>query len=313
MYGTSTYSTHLVIMRVRALLMPILTVAAWRSQHPLTNSNGSLTLSVYNNTAMAGAPYMITLVSGLSFSLSVSGPTSVELTGTLSTKPSDLMMLRCDFGNTTFAMLHIDDHLVCQQGANVGDSCGTPNHECNGTDSPLPVLSKTSLPIRLAMLVDGARAAPVLVKVELELQSGSAPVFTPELPPLEVRRRSLQRSLLDGWGMFYAMSYLDHVLLPHAARIKLAICQVSTSGNCVQQGRIDWQDATGLEADIRLGIHAYDRSYNQLYIGVGGCNISIRGGGGRRLLLLAEIVPSVAPGNGSCDGLALVPVGLSTW
>ena len=107
------------------------------------------------------------------------------------------------------------------------------------------------------------------------------------------------------------MSYLDHVLLPHSARVTLALCEVGAQGKCVVEGRIDWPDPNALAAEIRLGPHAYDRSYNQLFIAAGGCNVSISGGGGDELLLLAEVVGANA--SGACEKLALVPVGATTW
>jgi hypothetical protein len=52
----------------------------------------------------------------------------------------------------------------------------------------------------------------------------------------------MQHSLLQGWGLFYDMSYLDHVLLPHGARVNLALCEVGTNGTCLSEARIDWPD-----------------------------------------------------------------------
>ena len=49
---------------------------------------------------------------------------------------------------------------------------------------------------------------------------------------------SMQAPLRDGWGAFDAMSYLDHVLLPHSARVTLALCEVGAQGKCVVEGRI---------------------------------------------------------------------------
>lgn len=215
--------------------------------------SGSLTLAIYDNTALAGSPYRTKQYPGLSFELPEVQPMSAELTGTLTAGPGDVLTVSCDFGNATFATLRIDDHLVCQHGANSGDGCRTDSHLCNGTDSPLPLLSRTSLPIRLAVIVNETQTTPLAIRVQLKAQSGASVSLSPELPLLEVKRRALQSSLLQGWGAFYAMSYLDHVLLPHAARLKLAICEISADGGCLEQGRIDWPDASGLAADIRLG------------------------------------------------------------
>ena len=123
----------------------------------------------------------------------------------------------------------------------------------------------------------------------------------------------MQRSLLSGWGAFYDMSYLDHVLLPHGARITLALCEVGkgAAGKCLTEARIDWPDHAGLQADLRLGPHAYDRSYNQLFVRThDGCNVSVSAGGGERLLLLAEVVDGAAD---ACANYAIVPIARTTW
>ena len=67
---------------------------------------------------------------------------------------------------------------------------------------------------------------------------------------------TIMAPLRHGWGAFYAMSYLDHVLLPHSARVTLALCEVGAQGKCVVEGRIDWPDPDALAAEIRLGPHA---------------------------------------------------------
>lgn len=119
---------------------------------------------------------------------------------------------------------------------------------------------------------------------------GSGPKLTPELPALEIQRRTLQRDLVTGWGMFYDMGYLDHVFLPSGARVNLALCEVGAGGLCATAVRIDWPNKAQLPVtNVRLGLHAYDRSYNQLYFTVGDCNVSVTGGGGGNLLLLIEV------------------------
>eukprot|EP00729_Bicosta_minor_P029364 gene29364-29234_t len=92
-------------------------------------SGSGLTLAMYNNTGFGGAPY------------------------SNSTIPSfDFVLSGCDFGRATVATLHIDDHLVCQLGGNVGSGCGAPGDPkpCSGIagDNPLPTMTRTSLPVR---------------------------------------------------------------------------------------------------------------------------------------------------------------------
>ena len=270
-------------------------------------SKSGLTLSTFDNTALAGTP-TTTVVPGFSFDLTAPYG-AAELTGTLTARPGDNYIFACDFGGAAFGALHVDDHLVCQFGANAG-SCGPDGQPspCNGTDNPLPTMARTALPVRLTVWTNGTAAR---VRVDASAKSGVALALGAELPPLEVRRRAMQAPLRDGWGAFYAMSYLDHVLLPLSARVTLALCEVGAQGKCVVEGRIDWPDPNALAAEIRLGPHAYDRSYNQLFIAAGGCNVSISGSGGDELLLLAEVVGANA--SGACEKLALVPVGATTW
>jgi hypothetical protein len=72
------------------------------------------------------------------------------------------------------------------------------------------------------------------------------------------------------------MSYLNFVLLPEGAMLTLGLCELAPGGSCITQTRIDWPDKTGLDASIRLGLHAVDRSYSHMYLAVPGCNVSIR-------------------------------------
>ena len=256
------------------------------------------------------------------------------------------------------ATLHIDDHLVCQQGANKG-TCGVDggNHPCAGTDNPLPTLTRTALPVRLAVMYNtststgtrqtstvgnssiGSTRQKALARRNVAVHIAAAPsterpsvhhspaapsmaraapavAFAPTLPALEVQRRAMQQGLLQGWGMYYDMSYLDHILLPQGMRVNMGLCEIGPEGNCVTEARIDWADKAQLPVDVRLGMHAYDRSFNQLYLHTTGtgnasaCNISITGGGGAapgaQLLLAVEVIAG-------CKGYALVPSGHTTW
>ena len=299
-----------------------------------------LTLSLYNNSAFAGMAISTTVIPSFNFSLRTDHPGSALVTGTMVVEHGMQYSFHCDFGSATVSALHIDDHLVCQQGANVGTTCGAPGspEPCMYGDNPLPTMTRTALPIRLDVMFNGTgtdtHVPPINIKITVTASPAScifnctappqdtarpwlssAMTLRPDLPPLEVQRRRLQQSLLQGWGMFYAMSYTDHVLLPHAARLNFAICEVGASGSCVTEARIDWPDKTALPVDIRLGMHSYDRSYNQLYIALGKCNISIAtSGGGPELLVSIDVVSSPnAEEISSCERYALVPTGLSTW
>jgi len=187
------------------------------------------------------------------------------------------------------------------------------------------VLSRTALPVRLSLVynpeavekdVSLALKSISEVTVDININSNSGHSYTPVLPPLEQKRRDLQSKLLQGWGLFYDMSYTDQVLLPHGARIRLAVCEVDkdSGGKCLQEARIDWPETgnntLAPNSTIRPGVHTYDRSYAHLYLDVLGCNISIASGGGTELNVLAKVVNVNAT---ACKGLALVPLALTTW
>ena len=270
---------------------------------------GGLMLSVFNNTALAGSPAEQRVVSQPSFTLPLTAgaPLSASLTGTLVAQPGQNYSFNCSFGAAHFATLHVDDHLVCQFGANSdtvltpgqgskpGCGGGSDHASCAGVDTPLPTMTRTELPVRMQLLYNPSllppnAAHPKELAVSVDLAPG--PAFTSSLPAHEQIRRKTQLSLLQGWGLFYDMSYTDIVLLPHGARVKLALCETGAGGQCLTEARMDWPDKTGLAGQLRPGTHAYDRSYTQMYVSAGGCNVSLTTGGGSNLHVLVETVPS---------------------
>ena len=284
-----------------------------------------LTLSVYNNTALAGAPASSRVVPHPTFSLPLAagaaGPLSASLVGTMTAEPGRNYSFNCSFGAAHFATLHVDDHLVCQIGANSdsilipgqgskpGCGGGSDHSSCAGVDNPLPTMSRTQLPVRMQLLYNPALLPPgAPPPSELAVSVGLTPAaaFTSALPPNEQRRRAMQLSLLQGWGLFYDMSYTDIVLLPHGARVKLALCQTGAGGQCLTEARMDWPDKAGLAGQLRPGTHAYDRSYTQMYVSAGGCNVSLTTGGGSQLHVLVETVtsPDAPPAPGATASAA---------
>ena len=295
---------------------------------------------------------------GTNFSLAGDLPSSAEVTGTLTVQPGQQIRAICDFGGAAFAALHLDDHLVCVQGSNNGTGC-TDDINCDGVDNPFPVLTRTKLPYRLyvesnpdfnnygakdqdmkqstfsfygtsndtakngkrgSIITSGGYATePVSVSVQVTTDVGYPPAASPVLSDTEQRRRALQQSLLQGWGQYMPMSYLDHVLLPQGARVRIAICQNSSSSSssssssqqplCLTEARIDWPDKSGLTSTLRPGLHAYDRSISEMHVLVGkSCNVSMWAGGGTQLLLLFKVVSG-----SDCSGYTLVPQALTTW
>ena len=79
-----------------------------------------LSLTVYNNTGLAGAPASARLIPDLSFTLPLStAALSAEAVGTLRAEAGLVYNFSCDFGDATYAALHVDDHLVCQHGVHL--------------------------------------------------------------------------------------------------------------------------------------------------------------------------------------------------
>eukprot|EP00301_Raphidiophrys_heterophryoidea_P017925 c2923_g1_i1.p1 GENE.c2923_g1_i1~~c2923_g1_i1.p1 ORF type:complete len:932 (-),score=169.29 c2923_g1_i1:264-3059(-) len=129
--------------------------------------------------------------------------------------------------------------------------------------------------------------------VYLRVQSCAPPLpieplrLSPTVSTLETSRRELQQNLTVGWGPWTQKNILEIINLPSGSRFNIGICQLS-SGNC------DTNDGAGGE-NSRVGLHAYDRSYVQMYIGTSfGGNVSVEYSSNKDSLLLL-ITP--VPGN----------------
>jgi hypothetical protein len=99
-----------------------------------------------------------------------------------------------------------------------------------------------------------------------------ATVYTTDVPHTQRQRLLMQRNLLHGrWGTFAKGSYAAHALLPHGVLISFGTC--AADGSCNQNAD------KGMQNDdlVRVGAHAYDHSYTQLYMQgrSGKCNVSI--------------------------------------
>ena len=287
-------------------------------------SNMGLRLEVYNNTALAGVPFDTRVSSNASFTVQATTPFSAALTGTLTADAGCKYAFDCDFGRASLGFLHVDDHLVCQFGANFR---GNVTH----VDNPFPARSRSQLAVRLSVISNetSGAARDVVIRVNATAscddrapsRAGGNPVtFSPVLPALELRRERMQQTMREGWGLWYDMSFLTHVLLPEGAALTVALCEVAPASHaptstprCITQARTDWppDDAgpDGTNTSVRLGMHAYDRSYGDMHVaGLGGCNVSIAFGGGDHLLLALTVVDG-----STCDRHAIVFAGSSVW
>jgi hypothetical protein len=137
--------------------------------------------------------------------------------------------------------------------------------------------------------------------------------LSPTLPVSESARRVAQNRLrASGWASWYNMDTLRLVRLPEGISLRFGLCDAL---NCTAPQTLDGRRPS--RARLRAGIHAYDRSYSQLYFtdGRSGVNISIEVSGGQNLQLRASRVGSSL---GSADGVDSGPVtlfieALTTW
>jgi hypothetical protein len=265
-----------------------------------------LQLHLYNNTALVGEPASARQVPLSDLGLPSGAPFSALAWGSLSVVRGTRYEVSCEFAGITLAILLIDDHIVCQTGTNSPPLLG---------DDQLRGLSRPDLAVRLMLL--SATPAPVRAAVSIRAAGGaSPPPLVPWLSASEEWRRRLQEGLLRGWGLFHSQSFLTHVLLPEAAYVTVGLCD-TRKGECELRARTDcYPVATACERPprrpptrVRLGSHAYDRSFGSLHLWHRGCNVSLTFGGGQELLLLAR---RVSEGE-ACADHVLVAVGGGLW
>eukprot|EP00750_Incisomonas_marina_P011382 INCI16371.1.p1 GENE.INCI16371.1~~INCI16371.1.p1 ORF type:complete len:914 (-),score=108.51 INCI16371.1:2333-5074(-) len=90
--------------------------------------------------------------------------------------------------------------------------------------------------------------------------------LSPTLPVPEATRDSMQRSLASGWGPWLHNNMLSIVKLPEAASITTELCHIPT-GKCLTVARPDGSTQGQGMPDVRVGLHAFDRSYVQFFFG----------------------------------------------
>ena len=286
-------------------------------------TNTGLALSVFNNTALAGQPSSTSLVPTPNYtSASGSDPFSALITGTLSVTRGYTYNFTCDFGGAVLGYVHIDGHLVCQTGANGPHKPAPPSVISVAYDLPLPVLSSTEWPVRFAVVHNGSSTKPLSVGMSItrigpsgSSEEGSAwleAALSPALSKAEAQRDEMQAEISSGWAPWYDMSYTKLVRLPEGSALALMLCDGGAGGGdngetrCIEEARVDWGPPGQGDVVIRLGAHAYDRSYMQMYLATATCNVSVVVGGGDSLLASVEVVSG-------CDGTELVLTGSSAW
>ena len=197
----------------------------------------------------------------------------------------------------------------------------TRNASCGHIVVPTP--APTPAPAPVSSVGAAVTWAPGSASGAMPAPASFAPLPTallmPTLSAAEAKRSATQRALATGWGC-WANSVLDLVLLPEAARLTAALCQLS-SGSCV--AATDPSD-TGV---MRAAEHAYDKSYVRMFVMLGGANISIafsddgsgsgHSGSGHSgsagLSLLATPAPLAAGGSFNASDFTVVLLGDFAW
>lgn len=327
-------------MYVIARCATVLALLSLLCAHDAAAAANGVTLSIFNNTALAGAPSTTKTLDTFSVTIPSSGaPFSAEAVAALSLPGEEggLFTFSCEFTGVTTAFFWVDDHLVCQSGAYEWGKDG------NDTDATLHGLSKRSgLVVRLRLMYNGSTPQPeALARAtgaqrtaprgsDGGAQGGGASVsagvtwrvwpsagyvplpttlLTTALPAVEVQRASLQDSLAQGWGTWMHNSVMDVVLLPEASRVTVALCQLS-SGRCLSSAVFEDKDT------IRAGPIAYDGSYAQYYVWFDSVNVSVsisadptQRASGAPLNILVE--PQSC--NGNCSDYAVAFLGSFGW
>ena len=137
-------------------------------------------------------------------------------------------------------------------------------------------------------------------------------VLSPDLAAAEMQRDMLQQQAAQGWAPWYDMSYTRLVRLPEGSTLTIALCDngssdASDDARCITETRTDWKPPHEADVVLRLGPHAYDRSYAQLFLATATCNVSIAYGGGAHLLVSVDVV------DGCGNGTELVLAAGSAW
>jgi hypothetical protein len=89
------------------------------------------------------------------------------------------------------------------------------------------------------------------------------------LPDYEQEREKLQRGLAQGWGLWLHSSMLSLVSLPSAATVTTTFCPTGSTNTseCIDTAQPDGHKQNAKSGYVRVGHHAYDRSYVQYYVG----------------------------------------------
>jgi hypothetical protein len=143
------------------------------------------------------------------------------------------------------------------------------------TCTHLPPPTETSVAVRWSPWAGNKASGPPAAIPSVLLGS--------TLPDYEQERETLQRGLAQGWGLWLHSSMLSLVSLPSAATLTTTFCPTGSSNTseCIDSAQPDGHKQNAKSGYVRVGHHAYDRSYVQYYVGhstsdtLTGANVSV--------------------------------------
>ena len=240
---------------------------------------------------------------------------SAEWSGSLTPTSTADYTFNCSFGGG-YGLAWVGGHLLCTH--------GMPAYAHDVGPSLLPLTAGKAYAVRLQWMknttgkLQGAATVALLWGNAAHGGAPLAPIdaalLSPTLPTAAATRMAaLQRAQYAqtaGWGSWFPYNLLAVSRLPDGAQLVFGLCQLST-GTC----QLQTTDSAGT---VRLGAHAADGSYAQMFVRSGGSvwdggvNISVTWGtqpaaaaGGPAELRLA--IETVSCGNCSNWALVLVP------
>ena len=319
------------------MMMGAVLVAVFMDDASAESAVGNgLKLSIYNNTALAGTPLSTSLIPSLSLTLPGQTPFSAEVIGTWNPNfgnDNAEWSWHCSFSqNIAFAFVKIDGHSICP-----GQDRSPYNNSARGMiDNTAARLLNKKKNLVISMVLYHLKttgANEVKAIVQLCRASGSCvdlltDNLSPSIPPEETQRRTMQRSLASGWGTWLHRDILSIVLLPDSASLTIMLCRISNS-HCLREMQIDGNGGSdrNKSQNVRIGRHAMNHSYSQLYLNGPDdsiqqkVNISIEyavsGATSRDLdiLITPQILPGIGGGDNGADlsDFAVVLAGSFAW
>lgn len=256
----------------------------WLSCLPIMLTCASLTLFEFSNTALAQPAAATSLIDTLAFTTASLSAEALGVFDPTSVTNATIFDFRCTLANVRYAYVFVDDHVICQFGAY--NNTGGYLDDLNFT-----LRSKMSnLVVRAHVYRDTTSSSPASLGVEWCVPAGSqscsplpASALDMTLPPPEVERRALQSNALERWGSWLHRDILSVALLPDSAIVIVQLCHLP-SRLCLSAVPIDGNG--GGAPAVRVGAHALDHSYSQVFVGFLSLNVSIEyavGGSGGNL------------------------------